>query len=83
VAAARWDRIACARFRPHASKESIAEASQEGTLAATWSPTVTPQEIVGLGLGQLTYDELSNRDNLLVVGCVVSSSVLLVVGNLA
>lgn len=35
------------------------------------------------GLGQVTYDALFNRDNLLVIGCVVGSTVLLVLGNLA
>jgi peptide/nickel transport system permease protein len=35
------------------------------------------------GLGQVTYDALFSRDNLLVIGCVVGSTVLLVLGNLA
>ncbi len=35
------------------------------------------------GLGQVTYDALFNRDLFLLVGSVVGSSVLLIVGNLA
>jgi peptide/nickel transport system permease protein len=35
------------------------------------------------GLGLATYDALFNRDDSLVVGCVVGSTVLLVAGNLA
>jgi peptide/nickel transport system permease protein len=34
------------------------------------------------GLGQVTYDALLNRDNTLVVGCVIGSTILLVAGNL-
>jgi peptide/nickel transport system permease protein len=35
------------------------------------------------GLGQVTYHALFSRDILLLVGCVVASGVLLIVGNLA
>jgi peptide/nickel transport system permease protein len=35
------------------------------------------------GLGQVTYDALFHRDHLLVVGCVVGSTILLLAGNLA
>ena len=35
------------------------------------------------GLGQITYDALFNRDLFLLVGCVVGSGLLLIVGNLA
>jgi peptide/nickel transport system permease protein len=34
------------------------------------------------GLGQITYDALFNSDLFLVAGCVIGSSILLVVGNL-
>ncbi len=34
------------------------------------------------GLGQITYDSLFNRDLFLLAGCVMGSSVLLVIGNL-
>jgi peptide/nickel transport system permease protein len=34
------------------------------------------------GLGQVTYDALFNRDLFLLAGCVMGSSVLLVLGNL-
>ncbi len=35
------------------------------------------------GLGQVTYDGLFARDDLLVIGCVVGSTALLVLGNLS
>lgn len=35
------------------------------------------------GLGQMTYDALFNRDVFLLVGCVVGSGALLLIGNLA
>jgi peptide/nickel transport system permease protein len=34
------------------------------------------------GLGQITYDALFNSDLFLLAGCVMGSSLLLVVGNL-
>ena len=34
------------------------------------------------GLGQITYDALYNRDLYLLAGCVLGSSILLVLGNL-
>ena len=34
------------------------------------------------GLGQITYDALFNRDLFLLAGCVLGSSLLLVLGNL-
>jgi peptide/nickel transport system permease protein len=34
------------------------------------------------GLGQITYDALFNNDLFLLAGCIVGSSVLLIVGNL-
>ncbi len=34
------------------------------------------------GLGQITYDALFNSDLFLLAGCIVGSSLLLVVGNL-
>jgi len=34
------------------------------------------------GLGQMTYDALFNNDVFLLAGCVVASSILLVIGNL-
>jgi peptide/nickel transport system permease protein len=34
------------------------------------------------GLGQITYDALFNNDLFLLAGCVMGSSLLLVVGNL-
>ena len=34
------------------------------------------------GLGQITYDALFNRDLFLLAGCVLGSSLVLVLGNL-